>query len=499
MTLQQSEKLQGQLWPDPEPANSNFPTHPSITLEPWQYRITSTPHPGATRCGDVWLSHAADLPVVEVVDAKGGTFGALIGFPIDLDRREIPDQKWTVPDDVDLTTESGVHAALGKLGGRFLWICQTPRLNRIYPDAATQISCVWDHDAKAAGATAMAILDDAAYAARFDHSMFATLGHGSISWLTAGLTAHSGVHRLLPNHYLDLNTWTAHRWNTARFETTTLAPNDVVDSMIASISQQIEALLNGVRKPLLALTGGLDSRTILACARDNVADLKCVTIAPENMGHRDTRVARDIAETLQLKHEILPNVNADRTAQEVYLRRSGHSCADSNMHHHASVAKLNAGHAFIGGIGADIAQAPYWYDDDTLNSHISPKVLLARLGLPQHEKTLRYLSWWRDALADHPNDRILDLAYLELRLGPWAMAQYCAAPGLVRYAPFLTYDNVKMMQALPPEWKQGRALGRAIVGRLWPELLRFPINARLAPPAAPFSAKTRAGLEHSSQ
>lgn len=452
-------------------------SQPEIQLEPWQYRITTTPHPGAQRHGDIWLSHAADLPVTEVRDANGTSAGLLLGFPIDLAGNTIPNGVWQLPDGADLATSKGITTALTALGGRFLWLCQTATYNRIYPDAATQISCVWDRETKSAGSTALAILDDADYAARFDHAQFATLGGDRETWLTAGLTAHSGVTRLLPNHFLDLDTWTVDRINLAQI-TLPQRPDDIVDAMIGIVTAQIGMLVAHDKVPLIGLTGGMDSRVILACARQWADDLCFVTVASEDASHQDALIAQRIGREMRLRHRVLPRLVADRTEQERYLRRSGHCSADSNLQFHPTVAGLSPDHVFVGGIGGDLARAPYRDEDADPHQPVTPNLLLSRIGLPHTEKTLRYLSWWLSRLPEVSTAEVLDLAFLELRIGPWAMAQFCSSPGLVRYAPQLTYQSVAMMRSLPMDWKTTNALSLAIVGRLWPELLALPVNTR---------------------
>lgn len=449
---------------------------PAIALEPWQYRITSAPHPGAERYGSIWLSHARDLPVTKVQDSDGNAAGILLGFPIDLARGTCVADVWQTPPEANLGTDKGILQSLKSLGGRYLWICVTPNFARIYPDAATQISCVWDRESQSAGATALSILDDANYAARFDHAQFATLTLDNASWFPAGLTAHSGVRRLLPNHYLDLNNWTARRFEIDPLKPNTISPDEIVDGIISAIATQIAALVDHPKSPVFTLTGGYDTRVMLACGRHFASELQFVTIECEN--DEDMNLPKQIAKDMRLRHRILPRQQATRAGQEQYLRRSGHSCADMNLKDHPATRPLAQNHVLVGGFGGDLARAPYWHDGDTPDSPVTPALLLGRMGLLGTEKAARYLGWWLGPIRSKTAEKILDLAYLENRLGPWAMAQYCADPGVVRYAPLLTYGNIALMQALPLDWKQSNGLSRAIINRLWPDLLAYPFSGK---------------------
>ena len=451
--------------------------HPEITLEPWQYRLTATPHPEANPVGDFWLSVGPDLPVTEVTDHQGRKAGVLLGFPIDLDRASLVGQHWQTPSDADLSTDAGINRCLLALGGRFLWICLTETVARIYPDAGTQVSCVWDRSLQSVGATTLAILGANDYAARFDHAQFARLGLAGEGWFPAGLTAHSGVSRLLPNHYIDLHQWQAHRFDPCCSAVATNAtPDDIVEGTIAAIQSQIIAVMSGPKKAAFALTAGYETRTLLACARQWTDDITFVTVVGQDRHRTDSVLAQQIATGFGLDHQTLPRVEATRTAQERYLRRGGHCSGDSNLRYHPSIAPIAKDYVFVGGAGGEIGRAFYQDDTDTPDMQITARLLMSRMGMRGTDKSLRYLRLWLEELEGQTNERIFDLAYLENRVGPWAMAQFCADPTLVRHAPMITYRTVALMQALPMTWKQSNRLNKEIISRLWPELHRYPYN-----------------------
>jgi len=220
-----------------------YPSTPlaPIDLEPRQFRLTERPHPGASPVGSFWLSHHPDLPKITVIDAKGNSAGVLLGFPIDLATSCVISQRWTAPVGADLKTDQGRQAVLMALGGSFLWICITDRCARIYPDACAQIGCVWDTATRSAGATALAILDDDDYATRFDHAQFARLRLQGEEWFPAGLTTHSGVTRLLPNHYLDLSQWDAHRFHTEMFNLARQSVDAILTDLIDTLRRRFSA------------------------------------------------------------------------------------------------------------------------------------------------------------------------------------------------------------------------------------------------------------------
>ena len=216
-------------------------------LDSWQYRLSSDLRPQARPVGPFWLETGPDLPVITIRDAEGTSAGLLLGFPIDLAGKQLLATDWTAPASLGAGLDDFANAVLLALGGRFLWICvvQGPAgaTARIYPDCSAQVSCVFDPVAGMTGSTAFALLEDPAYETRFDSALFDHLGIDGEGWFPAGLTAHHGVQRLLPNHVLDLTTWTIQRfWPKASLATAT-DPSATVDEIIALVQAQIEALL----------------------------------------------------------------------------------------------------------------------------------------------------------------------------------------------------------------------------------------------------------------
>jgi len=449
---------------------------PPITQDPWQFRLTAEPHPDATPLGDYWFSKGPDLPVVHVCDDHGRPAGVILGFAIELDNQAFLAGRWTLPAGAKPETDAGVQQTLRALAGRFLWICLAGDRARIYPDSAAQVSCVWQTESRSAGTTAHAILSDADYAARFHHTAFEQLDKASRGWFVAGLTAHSGVLRLLPNHYLDLTNWSAHRIPQPLKERRHQDPNGIVEEMIATVQSQIAAAVASDKTPVIALTAGYESRAILACARPWLDRITFMTLSGEDRQRTDGLVARRIAEAHGLRHAIVPSKTADVDQQRRYLRRAGHAAIDSNVRLHPSCHDLPENSLLIGGLGGDLWRAPLAADTDGSHTVITPQLLMNRLGLKMTNTSQRFLQRWLDTAPALPPSELLALAYRELQLAPWAMAQFCADPTTPRLAPFLTHRSMNLIQSVPQQWRDSNDLSREIIQRLWVALDRFPYN-----------------------
>lgn len=449
----------------------------SRTLDPWQYRLSADESSGSLAIGNLWLSVGADLPVIKVTDGAGLPVGVLLGFPIDLAERRILRDSWQIPEQFGSDRDFLSRIILQALGGRFLWIDTIGGGARIYPDCSGQVPCVYDPVARIAGSTAFALLGEQDYDSRLDRVSFDRLGIDGEGWFPAGLTAHRGINRLLPNHCLDLEKWEARRvWPLTALKVTD-DPSGAVDEVIRIVRGQFEAVLSGPKRLALALTAGHETRMLLACARPYLKDLDFVTVTGGDRHEVDTVMARRIAKDMNLNHISLPRLVATKAQRDSFIERGGHCNADSNSHYHPSVWPIAQTHVLAGGVGGEVARAFFWRNSDVADSTLTAQIMIDRFGLATTVPLIKALECWKAALPQMDARQILDLAYLEHRDGAWYAAQFCCDPTLLRLAPLLTFRAIELMMQLPPEWKRTDRLGHAIIERLWPELERYPYNS----------------------
>ena len=455
-----------------------MPTPSDHPLDRWQFRLSAVETKGAQPVGKFWLTLGEGLPLTQVQDKHGTALGVILGFAIDISASEMLSDTWIAPSNTN--HDDFARDVLWQLGGRYLWISTSGNTPRIYPDAGTQLTCVYDPILKCAGAVAGAILNDAEYVARFNSALFDDLGIDGEGWFPAGLTAHEGLNRLLPNHYLDLNSWEMHRLPLSFISPRRSNTDEIVDRMIAILQSQIKALAASGQTPAFALTAGYETRVLLACGRDFLNDITFVTVVGEDRHQIDSTIARRIATDLSLEHIELPRQTANLDQQALFLRRGGHCNGDSNVKYHPSVWPLLPDHVFVGGLGGEIGRAFLWRDGDTAETPINPAMLTKRFGLPSNAALQARLGDWLKTLeSQNGSDAfdLLDLAYIENRMGPWSSVQFCSDPTVVRHAPMFTYETAELMRSLPSDWKRSSQLGKAIIAKAWPELAKYPYNS----------------------
>lgn len=415
---------------------------------------------------------ASSLPVQ---DAGGATIGYFLGTVIDSEKRAVCRSPLTFDGP---TTQAGLDAAIEsfayRFGGSWLLVIAAGGKERLYLDADGSLSLVYDPDAGVAAATTGLLLDDAAYRRRFEGALYRALGVAGEGWFPSGLTAHGGIKRLLCNHYLDLKTWRAHRhWPRREFTWTTHVRDHAV--RIAEIVRDTTAALLDDGRTVAALTGGNETRFLLAAYGSQRKDLDFVTVSGPAT-HRDVVLAKRLAAMGGLRHRLLPLVEAGPEAQAAWRYRASHGITGPNMVSHPSIAPLAGYKWFIGGLGGEIGRAFFWRPTDTEAMPLDATTIVPRFGMPVHEAVVEATRAWHEPIAGLNALTRLDLAYLELRMSAWAFAQEYADSAVPHIHPMIGREAYQLMLELPPEAKRENAIITEGVKALWPELLQVPIN-----------------------
>lgn len=446
-------------------------------VDKWQYRLSATAGESSIPVGRFWLEPGPGLGCFPAHDSMGRPVGVILGQVIDLRRRTVVDGVWQAPVALTGDLDGFAEQVLWSLGGNFLWIFVAEGVERIYPDCSAQLPCVWDAAAGVAGSTAHALFDDATYNERFDKSEYDLLGVDGEGWFPAGQTAHRGLDRLLPCHYLNLADWTAHRfWSVANVEKTTV-PRESVHNLVELVRAQMEALLTTRKTLALGLTAGRETRTLLACARPLVDRIETFTVVGTDRHMTDSVIARRIASEFHISHRELQRTTATSEQRELFVRRGGHCNADSNSWFHPSAWPIAESHIMVGGTGGEVGRCFFWRASDRDDTKITPQLLVNRLGLAATPSLRRSVEKWLDGLPPMNALQILDQAYLELRMGSWHGVQFCCNPTITRISPLLTYPCVEILLALPDDWKRQSRFVDETISTHWPELLRIPFNS----------------------
>lgn len=440
-----------------------------VKLNGWQYRV-------AAENGDLATDTAPDIGRFPLSDMNGRNLGCLIGFPIDIDRRQVVRGPLQLPVLRESDPDKLAAEVLDQLAGRFVWLADLPEVRRLYPDPTASVPCVFDASLKAAGLTAHCLDHPTNLQDRFDTDLVTRMRVDHEGWLPAGLTAHTGVARLLPNHYLDLETWSAIRFRGARDLTGNTSLDGAVEDLAEAVEAQIQALLGEDRNVIVGLTAGRDTRMVAAAAKKFRKDLTFVTLRPAGGGDIDAIMARRIARKHGLRHRELPLVRSSENERDIYIANGVHAVSGVNSHIFPSLKPLREGHVFVGGTGGELSRGYLWNDGDTASIPAATN-LVSRLGLPQHDVVVRQVQNWIDGLDVVNAAEVYEMAYLELREGCWASVQFPCDPTLVRYQPLLADRAVRAMMGISREDKSKALLADSVIAHYWREMSDMPFNS----------------------
>lgn len=444
-----------------------------------QFVVAETPLapvPGSrlVRAGNFHLVVANDVPTLEVFDAGGLLVGTLLGHPVDLlagrVARDRLDLDVKLRDDVDGFVE---HQLLARFAGSFLLVLHAAGAERVYLDAGGTMSAVYDPEARKLASSTPLLLTPEEYRRRFDAELHAFLKIDRDGWFPAGLTAHDGIRRLVCNHYLDGRTWRERRhWPRAQLPVA--ADPEATSRAAAAATRRAIGALKASGPLAFALTGGNESRLMLAACRDIAAELDFVTIANPTQV-LDRALAAELAARFGLHHRFLPSVMATREQREAYVLRAGHTIGDVRTLGFPSVAPL-AGAYFVNGSGGGVGRGFFWRRGDKANDRIDAQGLATRLGMPVHEKVVEAVGRWLEGTPGFDLFLTLDLAFLELRMAPWAFANAYGNPEVHHIHPLISRPVFEAMVTLPHDWRREGRMTGSIVRQCWPELLSVRIN-----------------------
>ncbi len=453
------------------------------------------------------IAYYEGICITRVIDARGSSVGVLIGHPIDLDSRRMventlvlsrelpapavdagaqPDRarapviqtefatfapRITRPDALDALIEEEIY----RLGGPFLFVLDCCSERRIYLDACGSMSIVYDPAARVAASSAGALLDRESYAARFDQALFDHLNIAGSGWAPSGMTAHRGILRLLVNHYLDLDSWSQVRhWPTVPVVET----SDPVEA-IRVVTHAARAGIDALREAgptALTLTAGSETRLLLAACRDIAEDLEFVTIDAADTS-LDAIQATNLAEKFGLRHTRLPAIISTETQRQEWMAQTGHCASGAASRLFSTLISLEGRiYCLVGGLGGEIGRGFFWRPTDRADTPITTSTLIARMGLPRDKSLARATETWLQALLPCDAFLTLDLAYIELRMGPWAYAAAYTSPNLLQVSPLVSRRSFSAMLSLPPDFRASNRLITDGIRLNWPELLSLPIN-----------------------
>jgi hypothetical protein len=214
---------------------------------------------------------------------------------------------------------------------------------------------------------------------------------------------------------------------------------------------------------------------VLAAARRLSPRVACYTFEhPDAKAHLDCRSGVAIARRARVKHQILPWIVPDTTDLRDWQVQTGH-CVAGRVWQAASTHKQLGDGVRLSGMGGEVGRCFYWRRQDLDGAKLSALEVIHRLRLPPHPRLIRDAEEWLAVLPVSEAPHVLDLLYIEQRLGCWAGPQgYGHRTSAM--APLTDHQLFELMLSLPLYYRFEQRLAVDVIARLWPELLAYPFN-----------------------
>jgi len=423
----------------------------------------------------ICFSKTANL--ISVIGKDNEQIGFLIGIVVDYKNNKIITKEIILTIDNDDYINS-IESQIYMFSGSWAFILCDKNHRRLYLDSCGSYSAVYDTSNKSTASITGLLLNDEDFIERFDGDLHTELEVNNFGWLPAGLTAHKGVKRLICNHYLDLTTYKSIRhWPKQEF-----VCNKNVELISKKIAQIIQATVHSLSddgKTCLTLTGGKDSRLILSSVKKFKSKVELATINLPG-SELDVYLATKIASSdKNLKHTIYPPVKASTNRRIEWLYNASYCVGGVNQYYSPSIRPLSKFKYLVGGAAGEIGRAFLWHDSDTRDMPITASLLISRLGLKYNYKVEEKIEEWLSDLQSYDAFTILDLAYAELRVSPWAFAQSYSYEGrekLTQISPFVNRELITLLFSLPAKARRNEEYVYEGVNYLWPELLQIQFN-----------------------
>ena len=260
--------------------------------------------------------------------------------------------------------------------------------------------------------------------------------HGSRpDWYWGPRTSFPNVDFLLPSQWLDLHAFTP-RFR-ALPKPSKRAPADPAKLLERELSKSFKELASSGNPIRLAMTGGIDSRTLFAAALRAGIEFETYTMVSPHVHPVDVAVAKEISDRFRIRHSILRVGRIDRDELDWYLWYSaGQSVTlDADFHAAGLWRQFNPDAIHIRGLGFELNRHKYRdfieaQDEELFRT--DPTAIWKKFTRPWVRPLHRYnreafdsYGRWLGETLDLSTMDFRDRLYLEQGIGSWcASAEY---------------------------------------------------------------------------
>lgn len=441
---------------------------------------------GPSRC----LSYSATLPVEIVQDADGRSW-ALVGLAFQTDSSRRPPT-----DELQLMRSGAVEETYRTWSGRWLLMGE----DEVHLDACGSLGCVYstspDESTPVWISSSPVLVRDLLQAGGGRRAAAPPIAHASgMDWYPAPRTRFDGVRRLMPSQILRL----------AR-NGPVVTPRPLLPDApeLLTYEDKLAFVAGGLRTALkhvsareipvwLALTGGRDSRVLLAAARTAGVELKTFTYEKSLalMRRADRRLPPLLAAAAGYEHRLVPRQRLSPERLALFDEHSGGHCAgvDRAYFAHRQWGALPKPAIILRGAAIGVSSMHY-RENETFSlpreTGDPARAIADAWGFERwHADSSAHLSGiseWVEWCREHPDAGYdwRDRFFHEQREGAWrsAIEQGLDLAGYEIMSIANCHSLLAALLSIPPERRAEKRHQVDLVELLMPELAAHPFNPR---------------------
>jgi hypothetical protein len=420
-----------------------------------------------------------DLPICQV--SEGEYSVTLLGYILDPDQWQLPDEP-IVRRLVSELVNGRLVQALGRLGGRWVLVANTPRETLVFNDAFGMRQVHFTVRSEERWCAAQPGILATTLRLAVDERALGALGHCAHKqfWLPGGRTVYEAVARLAPNHSLELRSGRVERyWPDGPCVAGPL--EDAVDACV-TVAQGMFRAAHARFRLAQTITAGWDSRLSLAASRAVSSDVFYFSMQywsrPDD--YRDLAVPAALLPTLGLKHHVIrcPDV-MEPAFERIYMKNVQPAHYDygtiaQGMHDHGLTDGL-----CVKNCVANIIRTSYVLPESSRPA--SAEDLLNLTWVAPSAFIIDSVDEWCRLTAPRLNGfDMSELFYWEHWLGGWqATSQHEWELVLDAFDPVNCRSLMAQLLSVPRKLRSPDSqLHRKAIERMWPEALFAPVNPK---------------------
>ena len=387
------------------------------------------------------------------------------------------------------TDRSALIEATSSFGGRWIIIATNGEESFLFHDAlglrqvhyldSKESQAIWVMSQPGMAIDLLGLEPDPAAATFIDSYQFRS--HPEYRW-PAESSPLKGLKRLLPNHWLDLNRGTAHRyWPNKTL--TTIGMDSAIEQLMPLLTGIVESASNRFDLAL-GLTAGLDSRLVLAAAQPIKSKISYMSVRQPRMEdeHPDVTLPKRLLEQHGLKHETV-FAKMSMTPQFSHtFKRAVYLAHDHYGPDAEAILNYYGRHkAALTGSGAEVGRCSYrqWLSEAEQQA-LTPSILARLQRMDNEPYALSHFQSWLSDAKNSYNINILDLFEWEQGHGCWlatTQLEFNIAWSEI-ITPYNCRDVLTTMLSVDEKYRMppNSPLFTNLIESLWPDLLSEPIN-----------------------